>query len=91
MKQVSSSEFAGKFGQWAFAAQSTPVMVTNQKTGMVMGYFVSAAEFDELQGKSTPQAGPRLTKPTRSRVSPVMDDQRPTPHPEIEALIRSIR
>lgn len=45
VKKVSSTEFAGRFGQWSFAAQSAPIMVTNQKTGMVLGYFVSAAEF----------------------------------------------
>lgn len=43
---VSSSEFAGRFGQWSFAAQSEPVKVTNQKTGVVLGYFVSAGEFE---------------------------------------------
>ena len=46
VKKVSSTEFAGRFGQWSFTAQSSPVMVTNQKTGMVLGYFVSAAEFE---------------------------------------------
>lgn len=45
LRNVSSTEFAGRFGQWSFAAQSEPVMVTNQKTGVVLGYFVSAAEF----------------------------------------------
>ena len=46
VRKVSSTEFAGRFGQWSFTAQSAPVMVTNQKTGMVLGYFVSAAEFE---------------------------------------------
>ena len=45
VQKVSSSEFAGKFGHWAFAAQSAPVMVTDRKTGVAMGYFVSAKEF----------------------------------------------
>ena len=45
LRNVSSTEFAGRFGQWSFAAQSEPVMVTNQKTGVVLGYFVSAGEF----------------------------------------------
>jgi hypothetical protein len=47
VKKVSSTEFAGRFGQWSFMAQSAPVMVTNQKTGVVLGYFVSAAEFEK--------------------------------------------
>lgn len=47
VQKVSSSEFAGRFGQWSFTAQSAPVMVTNQKTGVVLGYFVSAGEFEE--------------------------------------------
>jgi hypothetical protein len=45
---VSSSEFAGKFGQWSFSAQQAPVKVVNNKTGSVLGYFVSAKEFEEL-------------------------------------------
>jgi hypothetical protein len=48
VQKVSSSEFAGKFGHWSFAAQSAPVMVTDQKTGVVKGYFVSANEFAEF-------------------------------------------
>ena len=47
MQKVSSSEFAGRFGQWSFTAQTAPVMVTNRKTGMVLGYFISASEFEE--------------------------------------------
>ena len=47
VQRVSSSEFAGKFGHWSVAAQSAPVMVTDQKTGVVKGYFVSAQEFSE--------------------------------------------
>lgn len=47
IRKVSSTEFAGRFGQWSFAAQSAPIMVTNQKTGVVLGYFVSAAKFEE--------------------------------------------
>jgi len=46
IRKVSSTEFAGRFGQWSFTAQSAPIMVTNQKTGVVLGYFVSAAEFE---------------------------------------------
>lgn len=48
VQRVSSSEFAGKFGHWSFAAQSAPVMVTDRKTGVVKGYFVSAQEFGEF-------------------------------------------
>ena len=47
VQKASSTEFAGRFGQWSFSAQSAPVMVTNRKTGVVLGYFVSAAEFDD--------------------------------------------
>jgi hypothetical protein len=46
--KVSSTEFAGKFGHWSFAAQSDPVMVTDRKTGVVKGFFVSATEFAEF-------------------------------------------
>ena len=48
IQEVSSTEFTGKFGHWSFAAQSAPVMVTDRKTGVVKGYFVSAQEFDEF-------------------------------------------
>jgi hypothetical protein len=47
-KVVSSSEFAGKFGHWSFEAQTVPVKVVNNKTGNVLGYFVSAREFSEF-------------------------------------------
>ncbi len=46
VQKVSSTAFASRFGQWAFTAQSAPVMVTNQKTGMVLGFFVSAGDFE---------------------------------------------
>ena len=45
---VSSSEFAGRFGHWAFTAQSAPVKVVNNKTGATLGYFVPAREFSEF-------------------------------------------
>jgi hypothetical protein len=45
--QVSSTEFASKFGRWSFEAQRTPIEVTNQKTGVVLGYFVSAQMFED--------------------------------------------
>ncbi len=46
--EVSSSEFAGRFGHWAFEAQSAPIKVVNNKTGQVLGYFASAREFSEF-------------------------------------------
>lgn len=46
--KVSSSQFASNFGQWSFRALSTPVEVTDRKTGMVKGYFVSPGEFMEF-------------------------------------------
>lgn len=48
IKTVSSSEFAGRFGHWAFEAQSKPVKVVNNKTGATLGYFVSEKEFGEF-------------------------------------------
>lgn len=47
--EVSSSEFAGRFGHWAFEAQKTPVKVVNNKTGATLGYFVSDQEFEEYK------------------------------------------
>lgn len=49
IQQVSSSEFAGKFGHWSFTAQSAPVKVVNNKTGAVLGYFVSEHEFRDFE------------------------------------------
>jgi hypothetical protein len=46
--KVSSTEFAGKFGQWSFKAQSTPVEVVNNKTGVTLGYFISERDFHTL-------------------------------------------
>ena len=48
VQKVSSTDFAGKFGQWSFTAQEAPVKVVNNKTGQAVGYFVSAREFDEF-------------------------------------------
>ncbi|MEQ1864597.1 MAG: hypothetical protein ABL996_08070 [Micropepsaceae bacterium] len=59
LQKVSSSDFAGKFGHWSFAAQSAPVMVTDRKTGVVKGYFVSAQIFSEFLHlrEQAPKAG----------------------------------
>jgi hypothetical protein len=46
--QVSSTEFASKFGRWSFEAQRSPIEVTNHKTGVVLGYFVSSQVFEEF-------------------------------------------
>jgi hypothetical protein len=46
--RVSSTEFAGKFGQWSFKAQSAPVEVVNNKTGVTLGYFISERDFRAL-------------------------------------------
>jgi hypothetical protein len=48
VRTVPSSVFAGRFGHWAFEAQTAPVKVMNNKTGAVLGYFVSAREFSEF-------------------------------------------
>lgn len=48
VREVSSSEFAGRFGHWAFEAQTNPIKVVNNKTGQVLGYFASAREFSEF-------------------------------------------
>lgn len=48
VQKVSSSDFAGKFGAWSFAAQQAPVQVVNNKTGNAVGYFVSAREYEEF-------------------------------------------
>ena len=47
IQKISSSEFASKFDHWSFAAHSMPVRVTDRKTGVTVGYFVSARHFDE--------------------------------------------
>jgi hypothetical protein len=47
--RVSSSEFAGKFGQWSFKAQSAPVEVVNNKTSVTLGFFISQQEFEEYE------------------------------------------
>lgn len=48
IQQVSSTEFAAKFGRWSFDVQHAPVRVVNNKTGNAVGYFVSAREFEEF-------------------------------------------
>ena len=48
IRVVSSSEFTGRFGHWAFEAQTAPVRVVNNKTSATLDYFVSAREFSEF-------------------------------------------
>ena len=87
VKKVSSTEFAGRFGQWSFTAQSAPVMVTNQKTGMVLGYFVSAAEFEEyLKVRDLlPKAGYAWEMPDDLAVE--LDKPLERRRPELDALM----
>jgi hypothetical protein len=87
IQKVSSTHFAGRFGQWSFAAQSAPVMVTNQKTGVVLGYFVSAPEFESYLAL-------RDLLPKARFAWEMPDDlaaelERPLPHrrPELDALM----
>ncbi len=47
MREVPSSEFAKNFGRYREIAQREPIAVTSH--GRATGYFVSAAEFEELQ------------------------------------------
>lgn len=47
MPAIAATEFARNFGQYRELAQREPVAVTSH--GRTMGYFVSAAEFEELQ------------------------------------------
>ena len=68
IQSVSSSDFAGKFGQWSFNAQQAPVKVVNNKTGSVLGYFVSAREFEDLQRlkEMLPRSAPASRRTTSS-------------------------
>ena len=87
VKQVSSSEFAGRFGQWSFTAQSAPVKVTNQKTGVVLGYFVSAAEFEaylEVR-EQLPQA--RFAWEMPDDLAAELDRPLPRRRPELDSLM----
>ena len=47
MREVPASEFARNFGMYREIVQREPVAVTSH--GRATGYFVSAAEFAELQ------------------------------------------
>lgn len=86
-QSVSSSEFAGKFGQWSFSAQQAPVKVVNNKTGNVLGYFVSAQEFDalmkarELMQRAAPawEISPELAR--------ALDKPAPRLRPELDHLM----
>jgi hypothetical protein len=88
IQQVSSSEFAGKFGRWAFDVHQAPVKVVNNKTGSAVGYFVSAREFEEFL---------RLREylPRAVRASELGDDiiaelKKPLPndYPDLEHLLK---
>lgn len=83
VQNVSSSEFAGKFGQWSFNAQRAPVKVVNNKTGNVLGYFVSAQEFEALMELRDllPRAAPAW------EISAELEKPLPRLRPELDRLM----
>ena len=87
LQKVSSTEFASRFGQWSFTAQAAPVMVTNQKTGMVLGYFVSAVEFEAYLKvrDQLPQA--RYAWEMPDEIAAELDKPLPRRRPELDALL----
>ena len=47
MQEIAATEFARNFGQYREMVQREPIAVTSH--GRTTGYFISAAEFEELQ------------------------------------------
>lgn len=87
IQHVSSSEFAGKFGQWSFNAQQAPVKVVNNKTGSVLGYFVSAREFEEMSRARDllPRAAPAWE--INPKLAAELDKPLPRLRPELDHLM----
>ena len=88
IQKVSSTDFAGRFGQWSFAAQSAPVMVTNRKTGVVLGYFVSASEFEAYARFRESQPRARFAWEMPSELRNALDAPLDERHPELDELIK---
>ncbi len=86
-QSVSSSEFAGKFGQWSFSAQRSPVKVVNNKTGNVLGYFVSESEFEELQRARALAARSGPAWDVSEAIAVELDKPLPRLRPELDHLM----
>ena len=87
IKKVSSTEFASRFGQWSFTAQAAPVMVTNQKTGVVLGYFVSAGDFEEYLALRQRSGTARFAWEMPDDLAADLDKPLPRQRPELDALM----
>jgi hypothetical protein len=87
IQSVSSSEFAGKFGQWSFSAQKAPVKVVNNKTGNVLGYFISEQEFEAVRALRDllPRAAPAWDVSPESAAE--LDKPLPRLRPELDRLM----
>lgn len=88
VKQASSSEFAGRFGQWSFTAQSAPVQVTNQKTGVELGYFVSASEFEAYLEVREPLPQARIVWEMPDELAAEPDKPIVLRRPELDSLMQ---
>jgi hypothetical protein len=73
IREVSSTEFAARFGFWSFEAQKAPIRVVNKKTGSILGHFVADPDFQPSRSRAIPawqlsdELASELEKPLKPR------------------------
>lgn len=86
MREVPASEFARNFGQYRELVQREPIVVTSH--GRATGYFVSAAEYEELQRcKSLVRRSFGTTELPRKKAEVIAAGRMSPEHDHLNALL----
>ena len=86
MREVPAPEFTRNFGHYREIAQREPVAVTSD--GLPTGYFVSAAEFEELQRiKAFARRSRALAEMTRKEIEQMAGTRMAAEHDHLNALL----
>ncbi len=86
MREVPATEFTRNFGKYREIAQREPVAVTSH--GRATGYFVSAAEYEELQRlKIFVQRTRAVTDLSREEIEQMAAGRMSAEHDHLNALL----
>jgi len=86
MREIPATEFTRNFGQYREIAQREPLAVTSH--GRTTGYFISAAEFEELQRiKATARKSRAITDLTQVEIAAMLAGQMDPEFNHLNALL----
>ncbi len=86
MREIPATEFTRNFGQYREIAQREPLAVTSH--GRTTGYFISAAEFEELQRiKATARKTRAVTDLTQAEIATILAGQMDPEFNHLNALL----